>query len=79
MRINDLRETIDVALLRFRDAGFVFNQPVRHVRTGNLYQTLGMVLQDATIVPCVVYAANNIHWARPLDEFLDAFEAGVSQ
>ena len=79
MHINDLRETIDVALLRFRDAGFTFNQPVRHVRTGNMYETLGMVLQEATLVPCIVFAADDIHWSRPLDEFLDAFEVGVAQ
>lgn len=79
MTLADLREIIDVALLRFRDAGFVFNQPVRHVRTGQVYETLGMVLQEATHVPCVVYSADAIHWSRPLDEFLDKFEVGVAQ
>lgn len=77
--VSHLRETIDVALLRFRDAGFEFNQPVRHSRTGNMYETLGLVLQEATLVPCVIYSADGVHWSRPLDEFLDKFEVGVPQ
>lgn len=72
--LDQLRDIVDAALIRFRDAGFRFNGKVRHVRTGNVYEVLGMVLQESTLEACVVYAEDWVNWSRPLGEFLERFE-----
>jgi len=49
----------------------------RHKKTGERYQVLDLVVLEADLDVAVTYKkkGGGIKWVRPLDEFIDRFEA----